>query len=186
MLAELGDFRRYDELAVRLIRVALEIFLVIAFGDVKHRRRHNLGHDGIAPEPGAVELRDDVFRERFLFRRVIEDRRTVLGADVVALTVESRGIVNHKEHFQDSPERHHSGVERNLNHFGMAGAAGAYLFVSRIWLVPAHVARFDGGDALQTVEHRFETPEAAAAERCDLLASCCGRRAGLRHVGLLS
>lgn len=49
LLAELRDFRRHHELAVRLVRVALEVLLVIILGDVEGGRRRNLRHDRIAP-----------------------------------------------------------------------------------------------------------------------------------------
>ena len=49
VLAELGDFRRDHRLAVRLIRIAREVLLVIALAHVKGCRRHYFRDDRAAP-----------------------------------------------------------------------------------------------------------------------------------------
>src|SRR5262249_27190491 len=80
--AELGHLGRDDEAAVALVGVLLEVALVVRLSREELRQGDDLGHDGLAPQPGGGELRDHRLRRRLLLGGVIEDRRAVLRAHV--------------------------------------------------------------------------------------------------------
>ena len=96
---------------------------------------------------------------------VIEDGRAILRADVVALLVGRRRVVRLPEDFQQVVERDFGRVVRDLDHFGVAGAAGADFFVRRVLDVAAAVAGDDGLHAAEVLEDGLGAPEAAGAER---------------------
>ena len=95
---------------------------------------------------------------------VVEDGGAVLRADVVALPVERRRVVGLPEDFQQVVECDFVGVVGDLDDLGVAGAAGADLFVGRVVDVAAAVAGDDGLHAAEALEHGFGAPEAAGAE----------------------
>src|SRR5689334_9959853 len=101
---------------------------------------------------------------------MVEDRRAILRADIVALTIERRRVVEREEHLQNIVEGDLRRVECDLNNFGMAGVAVADLAVGRVTNRAARVARHDILDTLQIVEDRLEAPEAATTQRGNLVA----------------
>ena len=56
-----------------------------------------------------------------LFCRCGHDATSVLGADVVALTVELSRVVNREEDFEKRVKRNNGGVKDNLHDFSVAG-----------------------------------------------------------------
>ena len=70
-----------------------------------------------------------------------KNRRAVLRADIVALTIERRRIVGREEYCKQS-RKARSGVriELNLDHFGMTRAAAANLFVGGFLCAAAGIA----------------------------------------------
>ena len=51
--------------------------------------------NGLAwPKPGSIYVGDGVFRNSLLFFAGIEDRRSIAGADVVALAIARAGVVD--------------------------------------------------------------------------------------------
>jgi hypothetical protein len=66
-------------------------------------------------------------RRRLLLRRVIEDGRTVLGADVGPLAVERRWVVDLPEDVEQFVVGNLQGIVFDLDDFRMPGAIGAYV-----------------------------------------------------------
>ena len=163
MLAKLRHLGRHHERTVARPGIARKILLVIVLCEVKNARRGDFGYHGVAPQPGAAEIGDHLFGGGFLFRRMMEYRRAVLCAGVVALTVQGGRIVNHEKHFEDFFERHHRGIKRNPHYFRVPGASATYLLVGGIGIFAAHIARLDRNDAFEFVENRLQAPETAAA-----------------------
>src|SRR5258708_40312399 len=87
VLAELRHLRLDDYTAVGLIAVISEILLMIIFSRIKHGQRRNLRDDRIVPQMLFVQFSDGLLGNRLLLRRVIEDRRAILRASIIALTV---------------------------------------------------------------------------------------------------
>src|SRR4051812_14850772 len=94
------------------------------------------------------------------------DRRTILCADVVALSVFRSWVVNGEEHFKNFAEGREFGIEPDLDYFGMSGIASANLFVRGVGDMPAHIAGHDGINPVHFPVNGFETPEAAAGKCC--------------------
>src|SRR3712207_779210 len=97
LVAELRDLGGDHDLAVRLVRVVAEVFLVVVLGPVECVERRHLGHDGISPKVLGLELRDHLLGDGPLLLVVVEDRRAVLRTDVGALPVQRRGVVRSEE-----------------------------------------------------------------------------------------
>src|SRR5262245_41800547 len=102
--AKFLDLGRHDCTAVRLIGIALVVFLVIALGGIVIRRRRHLGYDRLAPYLGGVELGDHALGGRLLLRGVVENRRSILGSKIVDLVVKGGRIVNHEKYLQQLVE----------------------------------------------------------------------------------
>jgi hypothetical protein len=78
--------------------------------------------------------------------------------------------VDREEHIQDVAKRGHIRIEGDLDDFGVPTPASANLFVGRVLDMPAHVSRFNFGDASHIEIHGFEAPETASSE-CGLFES---------------
>lgn len=88
-----------------------------------------------------------------------EDGGAVLGAHVVALTVEGGGVVNGEEDVEQGGERQGGRIERDLHHLGMAGAAAAHGLVAGGGHVAAAVAGGDGPHRGKLLEDGLEAPD---------------------------
>src|SRR5579863_6040201 len=94
----------------------LEILLVIFLGAPELGGGHDLGHDG--PRKTALRGVAGGARFRFLFRRVIENDRTVLRAHVRPLPVQRRRVVIVPEDFEQVVVADYVRVKSHLDHFG--------------------------------------------------------------------
>jgi hypothetical protein len=95
---------------------------------------------------------------------MVEDRGTVLGADISTLPVERSWIVDGEEDLQEFSKGGYLGVERDLDYLGMPRRLRADLAVGRVHYRATGVARLDMLDPAQLVEDRFQAPEAAARQ----------------------
>jgi hypothetical protein len=95
---------------------------------------------------------------------MIENHRTILRADIVALAIPGRWIVDGEEDLEDFAKVGDCGIESDLDDFDMARSSAADFFVRRIRILSSHVARFNGLHAFHLVIDRFEAPEASTAE----------------------
>src|SRR3546814_15928003 len=89
-------------------------------------------------------------------------RRAILGADIIALPIELRRVMNMKEDIQNVVIADHGRIEFHAHRLGMAGVAVADLAIGRRGHMPAGVAVFDREHAVQIIEDRLDAPEAAA------------------------
>src|SRR6478672_7871528 len=105
---------RPDEVARVAVGVLLEVVLVLGFGFPEGPRRGDLGDDLAGPDAGGVDVLDRVFGDRALLVVRVEDRRPVAGADVVALAVHRRGIVDLEEELEQVAVGDPVGVDRDL------------------------------------------------------------------------
>ncbi len=62
------------------------------------------------------------------------------------------------------------GIELDASHFDVTCILAANLFIAGVVHMPAAVAGQHAPDAAQIGEHRFDAPEAAAAEYGDFIA----------------
>lgn len=167
MLAELGDLGCDDELAVALVRVAREVFLVIVLSRVERVNGRNFGHNRVIPELGSGDVGDFVLGDSFLLRRVIEDGRAVLCAHVIALAIERRRVMDGEEHVEQIGKAHDLWIERDLDDLRVAGRAIADGLVSGIGNMPTGIAGDHIRDTLELIVDGFQTPETAPGEGGD-------------------
>src|SRR5690242_5383682 len=112
---------------------------MIALGRPKGAGRNDLRHNRLMPAPGflGASLRAEGFFTLAIV--LIEDRRAVLRAGVVALPVGSRGIVNAEKEIEKRAIAQDVGVKRDSNRLGMPGPPGADVLVSGALECPAGV-----------------------------------------------
>ena len=103
-------------------------------------------------------------RRRLLLAARREDRRAILGADVIALAVELGRIVGGEEDVEQLVIGDRVGIEGDPDRLGMAGVAAADLPVGRVGDMAADIAALDLRDADHVLEHRLGAPEAPARQ----------------------
>src|SRR5699024_1228799 len=104
--------------------------------------------------------------------------RAVAGSDVVALTVERRGVVDLEEEREDVAVRRLGGVEDDLHSLGVAGV----VTVGRVRVLASGVADSSVEHAGLAADEVFHSPEASAGKNSRLGAGCAGDGAGVSHV----
>ena len=85
--------------------------------------RRDLGDHLAGPQAGRVDVGDRVFGDALLLVVEVEDRRAVAGADVVALAVLRRRVVDLEEELEQVAVRDLLGVEDDLDGLGVAVVA---------------------------------------------------------------
>src|SRR3954463_10734516 len=101
---------------------------------------------------------------------MIENGRAVLRSHIVALSIQSCGVVDRKEDLQNFAKRQYLRVKRDLHDFRVSGITITHILISRPRRMSPHIARLHAFHALESVVHRLQTPEAAARKGRDLLA----------------
>ena len=124
--------------AVRLAAL-FQIALVVFFRAPELRRRLDLGYDRSIEFAALGYFLLRLFGRGFLFRRMIENYGTVLGADIRALPIQSRRIVVGPKNVEDLIIIDLRRVELHLDDLGMAGLIAAHIFVARIVFVASRV-----------------------------------------------
>jgi hypothetical protein len=174
--------------------VLRQVLLVIALGVVEGRqagqRRDVRGDPPVSRRGQALAIRfGRRAHEIGLLRAEGENRRTVLGAAVVALTHALGRIVVLPEVPEDARVVDHRGIEYDEHGFGMSRPSAAHLFVGGVGRVSADVACRRGVDAVEFPEALFRAPE--TAHRDDRELKPFGKRrvdrvtvdvVGIRHV----
>ena len=95
---------------------------------------------------------------------LMEDDRTVLGADVGPLTVHLGRVVHLPEEIEEHFVADPRGVENDAHDLRMPGPAAAHVMVARLVRVTAAVADRGLDDPVDTAERRLDTPETARTE----------------------
>src|SRR5437660_2094668 len=97
LLAELRDLRRNDGATIARGGILAEVILVVLLPAVERRERSDLRHDGSPPDPGFLDLPDDLLRRRLLFSGMGGDGGTILRSLVRPLPVQGGRIVDREE-----------------------------------------------------------------------------------------
>src|SRR5207245_4975266 len=164
---------RPNIVAVISPRNSLQIILMIVLGRPELGRRDDLRHDRFLPL--RLPLRFGALGGLPLLLIVVEDRRTVLRSAVVSLLIQRRRIVKPKEVIEDLIVADLRRIEFDLQRFGMAGASGLHVFVSRLRQCAAGVAHRGVDHTGKLANQLLDTPEASARQSGDLghlWASC--------------
>ena len=129
-LSQVLDLGRIEHHDVRRVRVVRHVVLMVALGGEELVELSHFRHDRTREILCLGQLID--VRGRFLFLSVvaIEDRRAILRADVRPLAIELRRIVRDgEEHLEQFAVRHDRRIVHDANRLGVAGLAGADVFI---------------------------------------------------------
>ena len=126
-------------------RVSLQVVLVLRLGLPEVTAWLDLGYDFAGPDSRGVDVGDGVLGDPSLLVTRIEDGGTVASANVVALAVPGRRVVDLEEEFEDVPETDGPGVEDDLDRLGVTGVVP----VGRVLVLPARVSDPRRDDALR-------------------------------------
>ena len=126
---------RPREVAVVAVRVALEVVLVLGLGLPEGDGLADLGHHRAGPQARGVDVGDRVLGDLTLLVTRIEDLGAVAGADVVALAVLGRRVVDLEEELEDVAVGDALGVEDDLDRLGVTRMVS----VRRVVVVPTGV-----------------------------------------------
>src|SRR5206468_2062760 len=157
----------------------LQVLLVILFGPIECACRSNLRRDGPFEFAGGFERRPRLLGSYFLFRRMEENRRAVLRAEVWSLAVCLRGIVSLPKNVEQLFVTHFRRIERHLHDFRVASFIGADIFVGRILRLPAAVPHCRINHSWHPLKRRFDAPE-APRPKCRYF--CHGHRSSLQSL----
>ena len=135
---------------------------MILLGPPELGRGRDFGDDG--PPETALRGIAGGARRRFLLRRVNENHRAVLRANVGTLAIPGGRIVIVPEHFEQVAVTDRRRVEGHLHYFGVAGPIGANVLVGWLRHGAAHVSNLRGRDARQLAEGGLHAPETSRAE----------------------
>src|SRR6476661_3931293 len=171
---------RSDEVARVPARVALEIVLVLGFGLPERPSRRHFGDDLAGPQSRRVHVRNGVFGHRALLFGEKEDRGPVTRANVVALPVHRRRIVNLEEELEQVAIRELVGIKDDLDRLGVT----LVVVVGGVRNVAARVADARRGHTRKLADEVLHPPETASGEDCGFTRLCHRRASWLRDRGL--
>src|SRR5512133_2256104 len=145
------------EVAGVAVRVALQVVLVLRLGLPERTGRGDLGDDLAGPQPGRLDVGDGVGGDPALFLIEVEDRRAVARAEVVALAVARRRVVDLEEELEQLTVGGHLGIEDDLDRLGV-GPMVAVGGVGDVTSGVAYPRRDDPWALPDQVLHPPETP----------------------------
>ena len=118
----------------------------------------------IIPKFGSGNLPDDFFGNFFLLFIVVENRRTVLRADIVTLAVKRGRVVDGEKYGQQVFIRQHQGVKCHLDNFSVTGIPVADLGITRVLDMSAGITGLDQFHSIQFIKYGFQAPETASRQ----------------------
>jgi hypothetical protein len=148
------------EVAGVAVGEALEVVLVLRLGLPERDGLADLGHDLAGPDPRGLDVGDRVLRDLALLVARVEDLRPVTRADVVALAILGRRVVDLEEELEDVPVGDAVGIEDDLDGLGVAGV----IPIRGVLVLAAGVADAGGEDAVFMAQQVLDAPEAASRE----------------------
>ena len=160
-------------------RIAFQVVLMLRLGLPEIPFGLHLCDDLARPAAGAVDRSDHLLGDLLLRLVDIVDPRAIAGAEVVALAVQRRRVVDLEEELDQLPVTDPGGVEDDLDALGMA----AVIAIGRILHIAAGVADTGLLDAGELADQVLHAPEAAACEYSTfrhVKPPCC-RRDKHRH-----
>src|SRR5574337_1295577 len=110
---------RAHEVAGIALRIVLKVVLVLRLGLPEIARWRHFGDHLGWPEARRIHVGDGLQRHLALHRGGVEDRRPIRAAHVVALPVRRARIVDLEEKLQQLPITHKTGIEGDLDGFGV-------------------------------------------------------------------
>ncbi len=138
---------------------------MIFLGRIETVERFDLGHDRFVEE---LRIRQGLHKRlgrSLLFVVLIKDHRAILSAAVGALKIEfGRVMCDGEKHVQKLLVRDFGRIEGHLDRLGVAGRAGADVFVVGSLFFAARVSGNYVGYAFDVFIHALDAPKTAAGE----------------------
>src|SRR2546430_668758 len=150
----------------------LQVLLVILFGTIERACRRDLRRDGPLEFAAGIERCARLLCRGFLLRRMKENRRAILCAEVWTLPVHLCRVVSLPENVEQLFVTHFCGIERNLHPFRMPRFIPANVFVGWIRHISAAVAYGSVNHSRDALKRRLNTPKAPRPKRRNLCHGC--------------
>ena len=155
--------------------VFLQVILIVLLSLPERPCRGDLGHDLSRPEAGCFDVRDGIDSGQSLFFIGVEDGRTDVSPDLIALPVQRRRIVDLKEELEQIPVRKGVGVIDDLHRLGVI----AEVVVGGARGLPAGISDSSRDDPGLAADQLLDAPIAATCQDRLLLSqrpSCAAVR----------
>jgi hypothetical protein len=98
---------------------------------------------------------------------MVKNRRPVLCADIVPLTIERGRIMDREKDLQEVSIPDNGRVECDPNGLGVASRSSADGLICRPVRLASDISGLDGTDAMHLVVDRLQTPKASPRKRRD-------------------
>jgi hypothetical protein len=139
---------------------ALEIILMLGLGLPEVACSNHFGHDLPRPQAGRIDVLDCVFGDPLLRIAREKDRRSIPGADVVALAIARARVMDLEEEPENPPVADAGGIEQDFDGLGMPGMVA----IGGVGDRAAGVAHTRGEDALHLADEFLHPPKASACK----------------------
>src|SRR5690242_11396111 len=143
------------------------------FGLPERTGRRHLGDYRAGPKARRLDVGDGFARDPLLIVVDVEDRGSVAGADVVALAILGRRVVDLEKEFEQGAVIRLGGVVSDLDRLGVSGVVP----VGRVLVLAAGVADPGRFHTWQQTDEVLDAPEAATRQN---------RRRGGHRLGSVS
>src|SRR5579875_3105748 len=155
-----------DQHAVRLVGVAVIIVFMIVLSRIKVGEGGNFRDYRLLIQMGLLQGRLRVQGGLALLIIVVVDGRAILCTHIVALTIKRRWIMRVPEHVQQLLIGDNGGIICYLIGFCRTSSARTHLLIGGMRNFRVGIARHDRDHALEPLEDRLCTPEAATGQGC--------------------
>ena len=144
--------------------VLRQILLMIFLRAIEGRRGFDLGHDWTTKTFALFELGQLSFSSGFLFRRVIENNRPVLRANIGSLTIARGRIVVAPKDVKQLSVGNLRRIKDHFDYFRMARFIATNIFIGRIFCSSASIAHGGIFYSLDLPKGRFDAPKTSGTE----------------------
>src|SRR5688572_13140266 len=157
---------------------------MIGLGDEELVQRLERRHNGGTEDACLIQLFDVGLGDAFLVVVCIKNRRSILSSDIIALPVQSRGVVGDREvNLQQLTVSYLTRIVDNLDHLRMVGGSAANGLVVRGFGCTTGVTGSYGFHPAQFEKHGFNTPEASPGQDRDLPHRACSNWRIYNRIG---
>src|SRR6266851_3534126 len=176
LLAEILNLWIVVQYYVHVLGMKVHVSLVIFLGRIKSFERNDLRDNGLPEYSGRVQLLDIRLADPLLVLRRKKNCRAILRAMVGPLLVQLCGIMcDGKEHLQDLPERNLRRIKNYFDSLRVPRPSRAHFFIRRRIRRSSRIAGSGAKDALQSLKHGLNSPEASTSDHSSLPPLCRGQ-----------
>ena len=137
-----------------------EIILMLGLSFPEVSGRGDFRHDLAGPQAGCIHVVDRVLGDAFLFLGRVENRGAVACADVIALPVAGRRIMDLEEELEQFPVADPVRIKQDFDGFGVA----AVIAIGGVRNISPGITHARGDDTVLAANEILHAPEAPAGE----------------------